>query len=157
LAAVEDHLGEHGEVGRGAEQTGMTGHAAQGVRVLVVHLTAERVATWWSDLGGGNAVAERVGGAEERVRHAERLEDALVQELIERLPGDALDEEAERHGAEIGVDVAEPGLALERCGEDDVAGLLRRGGEAPEVAVRRETGAVLEELADGDRILVAAG
>ena len=87
--------------------------AAQRVRVLVVHLSLQRIAAGRGNLGGRDAVRERVGRTEERVRHAQRLEDLVVEEDVERLTGHGLDHEPKDIGAEVGIDVALTGLALE--------------------------------------------
>ena len=61
------------EIGGGAEQSSVAGDATERVGVLVVHLAAERIAARRRDFGRRDAGAERVGWAEERVVHAERV------------------------------------------------------------------------------------
>src|SRR5712691_13007595 len=51
-AAAYEHLREAGEVGSGAEEAGVRRDAAQGGRVLVVHLAAQDVAAPGIVLGG---------------------------------------------------------------------------------------------------------
>ena len=157
LAAVQHHLREDRQVRGGAEEPRVPGDAAQGVRVLVVHLATDRVAAGRRDLGGGDAIRHGVRRLEERVVHAERLEDAVVQEMIERLTGDGLDDEAEDVGAQVGVDEALPGAAGEIGGEHRGARLFGRASDAPEVTTRGEPGAVREELTNGDGVLRATG
>jgi hypothetical protein len=141
----------------GAEQPRVAGDAAQRVGVLVVDLAAQRIPARRRDLRRRDARAERIGRPEEGVVHPERAEDALVEEDVERRPGDRLDDEAEQVGAEVGVDVARSGDGDE-VGLDRVAPrLLGAEGDAPEVAPRREPRAMREELADRHRVLPAAG
>ncbi len=53
-------------------------------------------------------------GRKPRVGHAERSEDALLEELVERFAGGGFDHEAEHVGAEVGILVTAARLAAER-------------------------------------------
>ena len=156
LTAVEHHLGEHAEVGGGAEQARVSRDAAERVRVLVVHLAAERVAARRRVFRGRDAREQRVGGAIERVGHAKRHEDALVQELVESLAGDGLDDHAQHVVAQIRVDEAAAGSAFERRVDDRQTRLLGVMRQAPEIAARGKAGAMREQLPNGDGVLEAA-
>jgi hypothetical protein len=157
LAAVQQHLREDGEVLRRAEETGVPGDAAEGVGVLVVHLAAQRVAARRHHFRRRDPRDERVRGTEEGVLHAERAEDALVEEDVERRARDRLDDEAQEIGAEVGVDVARPGDVGEFGSDRVAARLLGAVRDAPEIAPRRESRAVREELPDRHRVLPPAG
>src|SRR4029453_6325369 len=101
--------------------------------VLSMHLAPERIAAGRGDLGRRDSIGERVGWAEERVVHPERLEHPFMEEGGERLARDRLDHEGEDVRAEVGVDVALTGLALEIRREHPGAGFIRRGGDTPEL------------------------
>src|SRR5689334_7359262 len=120
----------------------MARDAAERERVLVVHFTLEWIAARRGDFRGRDASLERVGGAEERVVHAERYEHTLVKELVERRAGRGFDEEAEHVSAEVEVLVAPARLADERRLDDRCACFGGGAGNAPKVAPRREARAV---------------
>jgi hypothetical protein len=67
-----------------------------------------------------------------------------------------LDDEAEEVGAEIGVDQAGAGTALQWCFDDGASRLVWRHRDAPQLASRRQPGAMLQELLHGDVVLGAA-
>ena len=60
-AAFEQHLREAREVGRGGEQTRVSGDASERVRIAIVHLALERVAASTVDLGWRGARAQSAG------------------------------------------------------------------------------------------------
>ena len=70
-ATFEQHLRKHRQVGRRAEQTGVTGDAAERPGVFVVHFPTQRVAARWGDFGrrGARDIVQRQ--AVMRVVHAE--------------------------------------------------------------------------------------
>jgi len=80
-----------------------------------------------------------------------------MHEDIEALATDGFDDESEDVGAEIRVDVALTGLALERRRENRGARLVSRARDAPQISPSRQSGAMSEQLADGDGILPTAG
>jgi hypothetical protein len=94
--------------------------------------------------------------SEAGVGHAERSEDALLEERVERLAGGGFNDEAEHVGAEVGILVTAARLASERRLDYRLSRFGRVTGEAPEVAAGRKAGAMLEEHADRDSVLVAA-
>src|SRR6185503_19578476 len=94
--------------------------------------------------------ARRGHGAEMRAPHPERSEDVLPGEAVERLAGDALDELPEHLVSDVGV--AEPGArwGLERLAVLALEDLGPRAGVELDRVVRRQSGAVRQELLDRD-------
>ena len=86
----------------------MAGDATHDVGASVVHFARQGLATLGGELGGRDAILDRISGKEEGVVHAQRIEDILGEEVIEALAGGGFDDEAEHVGAEIGVFVAAP-------------------------------------------------
>jgi hypothetical protein len=100
----------------------------------------------------------RVERAEGGLAHAERAEDSLRRESVERLTGDAPDELAQHLVARVGIDESRPGRALERLARLSLEDLGGRAGVDLDRVVRRETGPMDEQLLDGDlRAIAAAG
>ncbi len=87
-AAVQEHLAECGEIGRGAEETGVTGHSANGEGVFVVNFAVHQAVPQvvvdfrWRDAG-----PEFLRRAEHGIFHAERREDVGFCEVVERVAG----------------------------------------------------------------------
>ena len=158
LAAVEHHLREHGEVGRGAEQPGVAGDAAERVGVLVVHFAAaaDSRAAELISVGAMRARSESAGRKNVSVMPS-GVHTRSCRNWSSGSPDAGLDDEAEHVGAEVGVLVAPAGLAAERRRDDRGARFFGRVRDAPEVAAGGQSRAVLEQHADGDAILVAAG
>ena len=155
LAAVEHHLREDREIGGGAEETRVSSHAAQGVGVFVVNFAAKRVTSRRRDVGGRDTVAEGICRPVERVVHPQRSEHAPFQKFVEWLTRNDFDQEPEKIGAEIGVDVPAARTGLERAADYCRTRLEWTPGDAPDVPTRRQSGSVGEQLANGDLILLS--
>ena len=80
----------------------------------------------------------------------------LLQKDVEPLATNGLSDEAEHVGAEVRVDEAGAWLALERCLDDCLARFARRHGDAPQIASRGQTRAMLEQLLDRNVVLESA-
>ena len=103
LAAVEHHLREDGEVGRGAEETGMAGDAAQRECVLVVHFALEGIAARGMHFGWRDAPKFGPGRQKTCVGHFQRPIDFAGGKFLERCFADALDDFAEQKKIDIAV------------------------------------------------------
>ena len=170
-AAVQHHLQEARVVGGRREQPRAAGEVL--ARAVDVVALADRRAgrRRTLELGrvlrihGGQTVLLARREVELRVAHAERLEDALAQDLVERLTGHDFDERAQDVGV-VAVDPRRAGLRV--CGQardaahgvadrlvlvgEVVARLSRRGPQvaADPVAVA-EARRVREQVAHRDR------
>ena len=156
--AVDDGLGEYGEVvGRG-EDTGVPGDPVERPRVLVVHAAADHAARRRGlvlrrgdpvELGRRRVVAG--------VAHPQRPGDAVVDHLVQRLAGDELDQLAGRDHVQVGVEVR----AARRVDQLGVVhGLDPRLGRrlaAPQRQPGREARGVGEQLAHGHGLLAVGG
>ena len=151
LAAVQQHLHEpHVVAGRRVEAAapGRTGRG-QGAHLVVGEL--EPLVPVLVNPGGPVGIAR---GHEERgVDHAEGLEDALEQELVERLPRQLLDEVA----LHVDRDAVEPlgaGLRPQRQRAELVDHVLQRRVrvEDPLVPVRARDGVVVEPVVEATRV-----
>jgi hypothetical protein len=101
-----------------------------------------------------------VDGGQDRVVHAQGLEDALVTHLGERLAGDLLDHQSGEHG--VGVRVLPTRSGVERHGlseadRDELLGIPRAARLVVHRLVERSQGGValqatahVEQLGDGD-------
>ena len=84
-AAIEQHLRENGKIVGGREQARVPGYAAHKAGSRIVHDAPEhRSAGAMLVLRGGNARAERCGGREQSVLHAQRPEDVLRAVDVQR-------------------------------------------------------------------------
>jgi hypothetical protein len=133
LAAIEHHLRKDGKVRRCAEETGMSGYAAQSVRVLVVDFSAQWIAARRGDFRRCDPITEGISGTIESVVHAERRKNAAVEKLVEWLTGNDFNEQAEEVGAQVGVDVAAARSGLEMTGNHRGTCFERRVGNPPDV------------------------
>ena len=96
---------------------------------------------------------------EMRVRHAERLEDPLVRELTQRLPGDALHDLAEQEVAGVAVEVIVARLEVELLLSRDERDRLRIGehifdaqpAERHQAVDVADAARVMHEMVDRDR------
>src|SRR4029453_533770 len=164
---------DHGvDVARGREQPGMAGDAADRPRVVVVHLAAQDLLAPGALLGG----SDRVGVGRELVAaqpsqvdeaggtQAERTEEPLVADAVERRLRHQLDQLAQEQEPEVAVHALRAGRVLQALAGDllvhelagaaagDVIRPALRG--ARDVAVvrppRRQPGAVREQGAHGE-------
>src|SRR5262249_51178410 len=112
------------------------------------------------------AVAARAPGDDVRLAddpggsHAERLEDALVEELAVVLAGDLRDDHAEDDVAGVAVAVARAGGGGERGAREDAQQVLVGVVLAAVnllAAVLLEAGSVVEQVADGDVLPAGRG
>lgn len=153
-AIIQNHLAEDGRIGDRGEQARMARHALQRPGVFIVDDTADRLGATHDvirlEFLGRDPGIRSEGGAldvtsvEEGVAHAQRG-GILLDELIERLARDGLEEDADRHEVEIGVEEGRPGGVAERVVDDGGLALLdglvrgvvqrgvRAGGEARRV------------------------
>ena len=155
-AAVEQRLAQHRQVVGGREDPGVAGHAAEGPRVLVVHLAPDHAPVGCRlelRRGGAGVVGRVVSG----VHHAERGGDPVAHDLVEPLSGQALDEHPEGDEVEVAVEVGRAGRALQRRVHDglDAGGLV--GVAAVERQPRREAGGVGQQVPDRHRLLAVGG
>ena len=88
----------------------MSGHAPHGVRARIVHL-ANHPATF-ALFRRSAPLLQRLARQEPRLHHAQRLEDVLACELVERLARDAFDELAQNLIADVRIDKLCAGLVL---------------------------------------------
>jgi len=113
-AAAEQHSAEDGQIGGRAKETRVSGDAAHATRGWIVHDAAQhrhvgaltRPAEARAALRRRDARRERRRWVEGCVAHAERLEDTLACEPIERHATDALNDVAEEKEVDIAVDEA---------------------------------------------------
>src|SRR5690606_11319484 len=177
LPAVQHHLGEDRQVARRGEEPGVTGDAAERVRVLVVYNAVDvRVAVDGVQLGGGDPCQDRqrairfgrrlavahAGGDGIRPRtgvvagvpHAERIEDALVQEEVQRLARQLLDDEAQHHDAAVAVNGPAARRVIEAHAADAARVRVPAAQLAPERGVGRQPGGMHQQMADRDALLV---
>ena len=155
LAAIDEHLGQEGQVvGRGKD-AGITGHAAHAIRGGIGHHAPAQPAPLV--VGGGDAGFQGRGRQKRRVLHAQGLEDLTFAENVQRHVGDPVHDLAQ--GDEIDVAVIE--LRPRRA--DRV--ILGNGLHGP-VVIRpvgpgshpgAQTGGVGHELPDGDPALAVGG
>ena len=107
FAAIEEHLGEHGEVVGRAKKPGVTGHAAEGSRSRVMDHPPEHPRSF--SLGGGDPrdrrrlIGQAADGPEPGVNHPQWVEDRPPGELVERLPRNLLDQPAEHHESDVAI------------------------------------------------------
>ena len=134
----------------------MAGHAAQDVRVLVVHLAVQGIPARRRQLGGGDPPAELVRRPVAGVVHAERGEDLPLEVGVERLAGCFLEHEREDVHAEVAVLVAAARLAAQRRLQQRRAGVGGGEGDAPEIATRGQAAAVRQQVPHGHEVLLAA-
>ena len=154
---VEQCPRETRQVVRGAEQPSMRDWTLKEGGILVVHLAAQQPATPGIALGGRGAGEPLFWRQIARVVHAERYEHASHEISVERLPAHALDDEPEEHGADVRVDHAGTGDRVERCRHEERTRRVRSGSQLPELAERRQSRRVREELTHRHALLVAAG
>ena len=139
-AAVEHHLKEAGVVARGGEQPRSAREADAGaLHVLSLAPHARTLGRAGQPAGrhlvvdGGEPAALGGRQIEVRVAHVEGLEDARAQEVVQRLPGNLLDQRPEDVGV-VAVDESLAGLGLEgqrRHAVDGRAHGLGAVGEVP--------------------------
>ena len=111
-AAGEQHPAEDRQIGGRAEETGVAGHAAHPPRRRIVddaaqHLRLRSLAgpcEGQAALGRRDARPQARGRQEHRVLHAERIEDLLLRELVERLAAHAPNDVAEQEEVDVAVD-----------------------------------------------------
>jgi hypothetical protein len=156
FAAIEHHLSEDRQVSSGAEEPGVSRHAPKRERVLVVDFAAKWVPARRRYFSRRDAVAERVCWAKEGIVHPQRSEHAAIEEFVERFTGNDFHQQAEQIGAEIRVDVAGSRACFERSADDCRTRLEGTLGDPPDVAARRQSRGVGEELANGDPVLFSA-
>ena len=117
-AAVQQHPAEAREVGGGAEQPGVAGHAAHAPRRRIVHDAAQHRrggpphghASGAQASVGAMRLASDGGRQKHRVAHAERLEDARLREMRRASRAlDARDDLAEQEEVDVAVDEPLPG------------------------------------------------
>ncbi len=148
LAAMDEHLGQEGQVvGRGKD-AGMTGHPAHAIRSGIGHHAPAQPAPLV--VGGGDAGFQGRRRQERRVLHAQGLEDLTFAEDVQRHVGDPVHDLAQ--GDEIDVAVIE----LRPRSPDRL--ILGNGRHGP-VVIRpvgpgshpgAQPGRVGQELPDGD-------
>src|SRR5579859_4255128 len=116
LAAPGQHPAKAEIVGRGGHEPAGAGEVGPPARVgaglWIVHELVARAAGAWSVVRG-EAVDAGGGHAESSVYHAERAENALVQEAFEGHPADDLAQVADQVGGDA-VDPARAGINLQR-------------------------------------------
>ncbi len=156
-ASVQDHLGEPRQVAGGAEQAGVRGDAAQREGVLVVHLAAQDPAAPGIVLGGRDPRRQPRRRPEHGVDHAQRPEDPLAHEHVERLACDPFQDLAQEDQAQVAVER----LAARLVDQLHPLDPLDVGGLALELLVERrppvDARGVGQQVAHGDPVFGAAG
>ena len=113
-AAGEQHAAEDRKIRGRAEETRVAGHATHAARRRIVNHAPKhlRLRSLAGPCEGQTALRRRDagpqarGGQEHRVPHAERIEDLLLRELVERLAAHSSNDVAEQE--EVDVAVHEP-------------------------------------------------
>ncbi len=107
------------KIGRGAEESGVAGDAADGEGVFVVDLALHQaVPQIVINLCRRNPRPKFFGRAEHGVFHGERREDISLCEVVERAPGESLDDFRHEDDAEIGINFLCSRLVFQWLGED---------------------------------------
>ncbi len=152
LALAGHHRREAGQVVRGGEEPGVAGQAAQAAGDRVVHEAAV----------GGSLPSRGAGAAHAPLAHQpdggghlQRLEDATVQQAVQRLAGGSLGGGVQHHEPHVGVLHPHPRRSGEGRAEHREQGLL--GGAARGPRSGGEAGGVREEVPDGHALLPRAG
>ena len=153
-AAVEQHAGEAGEIGRGGEEPGVTGDALGFARARVVHDAAQRLAV--GDGGGRDTGVFGDGRIVAGVGHAEGLENFLRAKCIEPLVGDAPDDFIEQLKIDVAVNEFFAGLGAEFFG-DAFGDALGVAFPAVHGDVGSQSAGVGEQVAEGDSFASVAG
>ena len=152
-AAVQQGLGEAGQVPGGAEEARVGRHALEGEGVLVVDLAHQDPAPPRVLLGGGDPGAQGDRRAVAGLGHRQRLEDPDAGQLVEGRPAELLQDVTEQDQPEVGVDHLRRRLVVQVHLEDPLeVGLL-----AAQLLVERgppqQPPGVGQELAHDDPVL----
>ena len=134
--AVQHHLREDRQVSGCGEEPRVSGHPAHGECVLVIDL-APLLPAAGRDSGWRDAVPERVGGAERRLVHPQRVEHVVGEELVQRLGRDRFNDHRQDVRAQIGVLVVLPRVEHQRGGQHKSPRLGRIVRQAKDVSPSR--------------------
>ena len=158
-AAAEQHPAEDGEVGGGAEQPRVAGDAAHAPGGRVVHDAAQqlrggrlRTASQRPQQRSVGAIRGRIaaGGRNVVSLHAQRLEDPLPRELIERYAAHAADDVAEQKEVDVAVDEALAGRRGRHFFDRERDRGVGTRSTVGEIEIGSQAGYVREEVADRD-------
>ena len=135
------------------EQPGVSRHAAQARRALVVHLPDEQAMPENGVVLGRRDAVPPLGRGQEPGRgHPQGSEHAPREKAVERLPGEPLDHLHQHDGTQVRV-----AIRRSRRGEQRgrVHGLERRGACPSRIVqrqIRDQAGGMGEQVADGDLV-----
>ncbi len=147
FALLRQHLGEARAVIQVAKQPGVGGYAAQEAGVFIMHHTDEELARQRVDLGGSDVLTWRVKFG---VRHAQRVENKLPGQHIQRLPI-YLFQDAAQHDVPKAAVAGDARLALQRQRQDGIDHRIRRAARLQlQQHMGRDARGVGHQLADGD-------
>ncbi len=147
-AEVEDHRGEARQVRGGGKHAGVAGDAAHVASGRIVHDAAQQPAV--DDFGRRDPRRPFRRRIEGGVLHAERQEDLLARELIQRASGDDADNLAQQDEVDVGVYEALAGLGHRLVDErlPDAGFIARPGGL--EIEVGPEARKMSQQVPHGD-------
>ena len=103
-------------------------------------------------LRGGNARAERGGGLEQSVFHAQRLEDVLRAVDVQRLAGNAAHNFPQGLKIDVAVDEARAGRHIELGSHDHLHGGVIARPRGFQFQVRGQAGIMRHQFPDGDQL-----
>ncbi len=150
-AAVQDHLRENRDVAGGGKKSSVAGDAAHGPGVFVVHFALQQaLAEIDVVFGGSNRGPQLARRIELRIVHAERRENVLLGEFVERDSGEALNDFAEQDETEVGIFHLRAGLVNERLGQHARENGVVTFGLLVKIAMRGKAGIVEKQIANGD-------
>ena len=155
LAAIDEHLGQEGQVvGRGKD-AGITGYPAHAVGGGIGHYAPAQTAPLI--VGGGDAGFQGRRRQERRVLHAQGLEDLTFAEDVQRHVGDPVHDLAQGNEIDVAVIKLRPRSPDRLILGNGLHGpvVIRPGGPGSHPGA--QTGRVGHELADGNPPLAVGG
>ena len=138
----------------GPEETGVSGDAAQRMRVLVVNFAGQQPAAPGIVFGGRRSRAPAFRWIELNLLHDAHLSEHRVEPALERHV--SVEDEAEEHEPQVAVDRLRTRCILERSAGDRPLERVAAAELAEKRHPRRQTRSVRQQITNGDRVAIAA-
>ena len=149
-ASVQQHSGEHSEVIGGRKQPGVSGHAPQRPRILVMHAAAQAHARNRVEFGRQHPASQGRAGLETGRAQAQWFGNSRPEIRVQRLAGERFDQTPENQETEVRVHATRTRLHRQRQAPEGIPerrGTIRLPVQRP---VSCQAGSVRQQLPHGN-------